>query len=168
MSGVCGVADEDRKMLVFLAFSAIGENNDSDIDVEDTLDISSSSSSSEDELVNIILVLNKKRGKLEVRPRIQHYVEETIPRFSDHEFKSHFRNSVSISISKANSVAGRKPIPNQTQLLLTLWVMTTQDSYRSICDRFNVGKATAIRSVQRVTYALYCLAPRFIQWPTGD
>ncbi|KAK0071982.1 hypothetical protein PV325_012062, partial [Microctonus aethiopoides] len=88
--GVCGVADEDRKMLVFLAFSAIGENNDSDIDVEDTLDISSSSSSSEDELVNIILVLNKKRGKLEVRPRIQHYVEETIPRFSDHEFKSHF------------------------------------------------------------------------------
>ncbi|KAK0160212.1 hypothetical protein PV328_007640 [Microctonus aethiopoides] len=110
MSGVCGVVDEDRKMLVFLAFSTIGESDDSDIDVEDILDISSSSSSSEDELVNTILVLNKKRGKLELRPRIQRHVEETIPRLSDHEFESHFR---------------------------------------SICDRFNVGKATAIRSVQR-------------------
>jgi len=28
-----------------------------------------------------------------------------------------------------------------------------------------VGKATAFRTVRRVTYALHCIAPRFIQWP---
>lgn len=31
-----------------------------------------------------------------------------------------------------------------------------------------MGKATAIRSVRRVSYALHCLAPRFIAWPMGD
>lgn len=36
---------------------------------------------------------------------------------------------------------------------------------RSICIKFGVGNATAFRSVRRVTYALYCIAPRFIQWP---
>lgn len=37
--------------------------------------------------------------------------------------------------------------------------------YRSICVKFGVGNATAFRSVRRVTYALHCIAPRFIQWP---
>lgn len=44
--------------------------------------------------------------------------------------------------------------------------MATPDSYRSICVKFGVGKATAFRSVRRVTYALHCIAPRFIQWPS--
>lgn len=39
---------------------------------------------------------------------------------------------------------------------------------RSICDRFNVGRATAVRAVRRVTYALCLQSTRFIQWPTGD
>lgn len=36
---------------------------------------------------------------------------------------------------------------------------------RSVCEKFGIGKATAFRAVRRVTYALYCLAPRVIQWP---
>ncbi|XP_071652546.1 putative nuclease HARBI1 [Temnothorax longispinosus] len=43
--------------------------------------------------------------------------------------------------------------------------MATPDSYRSVCVKFGVGKATAFRAVRRVTYALHCIAPRFIQWP---
>jgi len=34
--------------------------------------------------------------------------------------------------------------------------------------QFGVGKATAFRAVRRITYALHCLAPRFIQWPKGE
>lgn len=37
-----------------------------------------------------------------------------------------------------------------------------------MCVKFNVGKATAIRTMRRVTYALHTLAPRFIQWPQGE
>ncbi|CAL1685158.1 unnamed protein product [Lasius platythorax] len=43
--------------------------------------------------------------------------------------------------------------------------MSTPDFYRSVCEKFGIGKATAFRAVRRVTYALYCLAPRVIQWP---
>ncbi|XP_046617656.1 putative nuclease HARBI1 [Neodiprion virginianus] len=40
--------------------------------------------------------------------------------------------------------------------------------FRSVCDRFNVGRATAVRAVRRVCHALFRRASRFIQWPTGD
>lgn len=40
--------------------------------------------------------------------------------------------------------------------------------FRSACTKFDVGKATAIRAMRRVTYALHYLAPWFIQWPQGD
>lgn len=37
-----------------------------------------------------------------------------------------------------------------------------------MCTKFNVGKATAIRTMRRVAYALHSLAPRFIQWPQDE
>ncbi|XP_036150128.1 putative nuclease HARBI1 [Monomorium pharaonis] len=52
--------------------------------------------------------------------------------------------------------------------MIALWKMGTMDSYRSICDRFNVGRATALRAVRRVTHALFNLAPQYISWPLGD
>lgn len=39
---------------------------------------------------------------------------------------------------------------------------------RSIIQRFNVGHASAIRAVRRVSAALYELSPQFIVWPTED
>ncbi|KYN42691.1 hypothetical protein ALC56_02891 [Trachymyrmex septentrionalis] len=42
--------------------------------------------------------------------------------------------------------------------------MTTIDSYRSICNRFNIDKATALRAVRRVTRILIIEAPQFISW----
>ncbi|XP_066585340.1 putative nuclease HARBI1 [Prorops nasuta] len=44
--------------------------------------------------------------------------------------------------------------------------MVTTASYRSVSDRFNVGKATAFRAVHRVCQALFKKAPVFIKWPT--
>lgn len=41
-------------------------------------------------------------------------------------------------------------------------------AFRSACTKFDMGKATAIRAMRRVTYALHSLAPRFIQWPQGE
>ncbi|XP_029667282.1 putative nuclease HARBI1 [Formica exsecta] len=46
--------------------------------------------------------------------------------------------------------------------------MATMDSYRSVCDRFNVRRATAIRAVRRVTRALFLKSSTFIKWPTDD
>lgn len=40
--------------------------------------------------------------------------------------------------------------------------------HRSVSDRFNIGKATALRAVDRVINALFLKAPIFIKWPIGD
>lgn len=37
-----------------------------------------------------------------------------------------------------------------------------------MATKFGVGKATAFRALRRVTYALHCIAPRFITWPKDE
>lgn len=39
---------------------------------------------------------------------------------------------------------------------------------RSICERFDVGRSTALYITRRVTNALIALAPCVIKWPTED
>jgi len=40
--------------------------------------------------------------------------------------------------------------------------------YRSICEKFNVGRASALRAVRRVSKAIAKLSPLFITWPKGN
>ncbi|XP_039302360.1 uncharacterized protein LOC120357051 [Solenopsis invicta] len=72
---------------------------------------------------------------------------------------------IGLALNVTNTASGRKPISAEKQVLIALWFMITPNLYRSICVKFGVGKAMAFRSVRRVTYALHCIAPRFIQWP---
>lgn len=59
-----------------------------------------------------------------------------------------------------------RPVKNAIRLFCNKLLITFfLDCYRSICVKFGVGRATAFRTVRRVTYALHCIAPRFIQWP---
>lgn len=40
--------------------------------------------------------------------------------------------------------------------------------FRSICERFNVGRSTALYITRRVVRALVDLAPVIIKWPTDE
>jgi hypothetical protein len=40
--------------------------------------------------------------------------------------------------------------------------------FRSICEKFDVSRATALLTVRRVTKALTSLAPSVIRWPRHD
>jgi len=40
--------------------------------------------------------------------------------------------------------------------------------YRSICEKFDVRRSSALKAVRRVTHSLANLAPRFIVWPDTD
>ncbi|CAH2101079.1 unnamed protein product [Euphydryas editha] len=135
-------------------------------------DNDSESSSSSDDMWEAALSV---RGQRQLRPRIIGY-NDVVACYTDHEFKSHFRMSRAtfqylhgmMQKDLLRKVKGCPCIPSQTQLMIALWKMATADSYRSVCDRFNVGRATAVRAVRRVTRALFKRAPLFIQWPTGD
>ncbi|KAK4882272.1 hypothetical protein RN001_005591 [Aquatica leii] len=132
-----------------------------------------STSSSSDEL-NAIL-RNRDREKRKLRARTVDY-ESVINSYSDEEFKRHFRLSRNtfnylhglIQEDLVRRVPGCPTIPSHHQLMIALWKMATTDSYRSVCDRFNVGRATAVRAVRRVCHALFIRTSRFIQWPTED
>lgn len=39
---------------------------------------------------------------------------------------------------------------------------------RSISEKFNIGKGTALRAVRRVSTAIAKLSPLFMTWPKGD
>lgn len=39
---------------------------------------------------------------------------------------------------------------------------------RSVCERFDVGKATAWRSVWKVVKSIYNYLPLYIKWPTRE
>lgn len=39
---------------------------------------------------------------------------------------------------------------------------------RSIYDRFDIGRTTAVRAVRRVTHALFKIASHFISWPSNE
>lgn len=117
----------------------------------------------------------RERGKRKLRPRITNY-SDVVNRYTYNEFKSHFRMSrttfefllETIFEDLIRKRKGCATIPAHQQLMICLWKMATMDSYRSVCDRFNVGRATAIRAVRRVTHAIFRRSTRFIQWPSGD
>lgn len=152
-------------------------------DEEEVLDIifdSSSSSENEEEVLRTAAGaarLVKLRGPLIKRPRIEGFVENVVANYTDEEFKSHFRllpatfeyvlELIEPSLTKVGT-AGRPQKPARTQFLLALWMMATPDSYRSVSTKFDVGKATSIRIMRRVTKALHAIASRFIQWPQGE
>ncbi|XP_025161332.1 protein ANTAGONIST OF LIKE HETEROCHROMATIN PROTEIN 1-like isoform X1 [Harpegnathos saltator] len=58
-------------------------------------------------------------------------------------------------------------ISPEKQFFIAIWRMATPDSYRSICEKFDVSRSTALLT-RRVTKILADLAPVLIKWPTGN
>ncbi|XP_067207746.1 putative nuclease HARBI1 isoform X1 [Linepithema humile] len=77
-------------------------------------------------------------------------------------------NLIKPNLEKQSNRYGRCTISPDVQLLVALWTMATPDSYRSVCDRFDIGRATAWRANRRVCAAIYSLAPQFIKWPNVE
>ncbi|XP_023311455.1 uncharacterized protein LOC111692021 [Anoplophora glabripennis] len=116
------------------------------MDMIETVDIifSSTSSAESDS--------DESRAK---RPRIQNFVQDVVNKYTDTEFKENFRmhrrtfnyllNLVKEHISSSSVDVGHPTIDAKRQLLCAIWYFSTPDSYRSICTRFDIGKATGLR-----------------------
>ncbi|KYN02346.1 Putative nuclease HARBI1 [Cyphomyrmex costatus] len=138
---------------------------------------SDSDSESEEEIESLLIMTFYKKC-LMLHARCANYVENVVPLYTDIEFKMHFRMKRSTfqfllellkpQLCKQSKEFGRHPISPEKQLLIAIWTMVTSNSYRCVSDRFDVGKATAWRSVQRVVNALYANVTKFIRWPTRE
>ncbi|KAK4882449.1 hypothetical protein RN001_005768 [Aquatica leii] len=141
----------------------------------DLLYTSSSSSEEEDEIELPLRYIHNQLQNRGEPSRIKNFLEVTIPNCTDKEFQNHFRvrrqtfQSIIVQLAplleKQEGINGRNPIPIEKQVLSTLWLLATPDSYRSVGDRFDLSKSSLFRSFTRVVQALNHIAPQIIKWP---
>ncbi|CAD6240936.1 GSCOCG00012596001-RA-CDS [Cotesia congregata] len=106
--------------------------------------------------------------------RINNYYEEVIPEYDDEQFYLHFRMSreAFIDLQEIISLHVRNlndPIPLGKKILMTIWLLATPDSFRSVADRFNFSESTAHFSFKEIILILsHNLLPNFISWPNDE
>lgn len=135
------MAEMGKRRLAILAVSAASKYFFNVIN-EIIFDEDSDESESEDEFAYEVFNIEqtvKIRGKLKEVVRIEKFVENTIPRFSTKQFQEHFRLKPTVFHSLENKlghlllrqgVIGRVTTSVTKQLLATLWLLATPDSYR--------------------------------------
>ena len=89
--------------------------------------------------LHVVMLERRLRGERLKPTRIGSYMDVTIPNMTSNQFRQHFRmtpevyealeNRVGPLLSKQHTI-GRPVIPVRTQLLVTLWLLATPDSYR--------------------------------------
>ncbi|XP_032690752.1 protein ALP1-like, partial [Odontomachus brunneus] len=101
------------------------------------------SSESEDEMENLTPLVDKRK-----LPKLENYVENIVPAYNNHQFKSHFRINrdtfeyiFTIIAPRLKRISvGLPMISPEKQFLIALWCMATPDSYRSICEKFDPSR----------------------------
>ncbi|XP_030745146.1 putative nuclease HARBI1 [Sitophilus oryzae] len=142
---------------------------------DEIFDISSESeaSDSSDDDENLELILD-----IDLRHKNAHYLDQTIPQYSNELFLDHFRVSRHVAMSIADKFANSiyystnrsgcyGKLSAQDVIYIFLWFAGHQTaSYRDVGDRFDVTISTIFRIIRRVTYFLSNLSPEVITWPT--
>lgn len=82
------------------------------------------------------------RGGQRKPPRIKNYVEIAVPRLNTQQFKRHFRmtpttyENLEARLGPVLSLSqGKAVVPVRKQLLGSLWLLATPDSYRYVSDK---------------------------------
>ncbi|KAK5648074.1 hypothetical protein RI129_002966 [Pyrocoelia pectoralis] len=146
------------KLLVDTTYSELSDSGSS----------SSFSTSSDDEFAP-----PPKRKKL---TRSENYVEHVVHRYSDDEFKAHFRMNPSTAYKIIDLLKDSQHIPShkdgrgkisaEKAFLIALWYLSNDETFREVSDRFNVTLSSVHRSLNRVLQFLLSLKTVVIRWPT--
>ncbi|XP_012537287.1 uncharacterized protein LOC105837242 [Monomorium pharaonis] len=137
--------------------------------LENVIESDEENDSESEEIINLITNLNYSLTRV-LRIRCKNYIENVVWKYTDAEFKMHFRLSrltfrfllelLTPQLTKTFEGPGRNTIDPEKILLLAIWMMATPNSYR-----FDVRKATAWRCVMKVVKALYSHLNTFVTWP---
>ncbi|XP_070157474.1 uncharacterized protein [Polyergus mexicanus] len=162
----------NRRAIIALAVTI--SNNFLQEIMESDSDNSDVSNASDEELdMRIHLQL---RGPQRKYARIVYYMERTIPQLHHEQFREHFRMTLTtynrleqrLAPILQGDIGVKSHIPIRKQLLATLWLLATPDSYRSVGERFDISKSSLSVSFMRVVQALNDIAADIVQWPRGD
>ncbi|KAG5880713.1 hypothetical protein JTB14_025556 [Gonioctena quinquepunctata] len=110
--------------------------------------------------------------------KVEHFAEETVPHFTDMQFKQHFRMSPQTFedfLRKLHTVAGHDAvavghpeIALEKEAMIALWCLANMESFRSVSDRFGVSKSTCWAVLYRTCFKILKLNQIFniISWPS--
>ncbi|XP_062583188.1 putative nuclease HARBI1 [Saccostrea cucullata] len=109
-------------------------------------------------------------------PRLGGFSEETIPHFTNEDFKLHFRISkgmfeeilarISPRLVTVDHGGGIAETPPCKQLLIFLSYIANQESMREVSLYFDVGMATVHKTIRKVSSTINECLGSIIQWPT--
>ena len=134
----------------------------------------------EEEDVSAFLLLQASKSLRNTGVRIHGFAENTVPRYPEPTFRTHFRMCKSTAERLIQLLGdcpeipvfherGRPPVKVDKQLFITLWYLGNPECNRSISDTFDVTKSTVYRVTRRVCKAIVTnLVPLFIKWPAGE
>ncbi|XP_046554693.1 uncharacterized protein LOC124264015 [Haliotis rubra] len=105
--------------------------------------------------------------------RIENYVEETVPRYSDPLFRAHFRMTRA-SFQDLLELIGPhtevKTISLERRTLACLWYVSNQETFRSVVDRIGMSKGSLRYYLMNLcrTMTSEDILPRQITWPRKE
>ncbi|KAJ8916921.1 hypothetical protein NQ315_013392 [Exocentrus adspersus] len=130
-------------------------------------------SSDEDVAIDDDVILFKlQKGDKPVR--INGYTEHVLSNITAQQFQMHFRipyEAFDYLLEELTPILqnNRKPsppsVPVNVQLLSTIWLLATPDSYRSVSEKFDLSKSTLSVCFIRIIKALCEIAGNHIKWP---
>ncbi|XP_072152449.1 putative nuclease HARBI1 [Bemisia tabaci] len=139
-------------------------------DSEDDTDNSSGEEINSDEEEDLPAIFADQ----EEHVRNENYVIDVVYYLSDRDFRSHFRLSRTaveeLYLELNNPVeqtVGRPRIPMAHVLLLSLWILATKESFRSVADRFGLDRGHAHVLCMQIYQKMYESRNTWIRWPTG-
>lgn len=131
---------------------------------------SESSSSDDDELILGIYNSTEKHVK------ITDYFKSIIPRYTDMDFRSHFRFSrttveellTEFHLETIPPHVGRPSVQPAEAFLMTLWVMGNQECFRAVADRFGMSRGHSYTIFMKILKKMCTLKNKYIYWPEGN
>jgi hypothetical protein len=111
---------------------------------------------------------------LESHHRQQNYISDVIPKYSNEDFRKHFRMDKKtfeclidyINLPVQNYCGGNKPVESREMLYITLWYLANHAcSLQQISDKFNRSMKCVWFIIQSVITYFQKEGKQFIKWP---
>lgn len=156
---MAGTADSEMRCILEELLSS-SESDDSDVVMEEYSRVTVAAFSS----------LNR-----EIHVRQENYIKDVIAKYSDTDFKKHFRMNPDtfeklldfINLPESDYCGGNVPIQKHEMLYITLWYMANQAcTLRQIGDKFNRSIKCVWAVVGRVCSHIERKSDQFIKWPS--
>ncbi|XP_050517915.1 putative nuclease HARBI1 [Diabrotica virgifera virgifera] len=102
--------------------------------------------------------------------RNEQYYEYTIPRYTNDDFREHFRMSrvtferLFNCIRAVHHIEDRL-VPLEKKLLFTVWVISKPESFLAAGDRFGLAKSSAHKIFYQIVDELGQITNQYIRWP---